>query len=215
MPANTLTAAAATGLRPADLLPGDVGFSSIRGALGAGVLAGQTAIDLAALLRGRPGAVTGWITHAWMVTAVHPDAGQVDLVEAMPSGARQIRAGVERLTAGHAYTRLPLTEAERARVAAAALGMVGTPYGFGQYAAIAALTLAGGETANPGGPLARWVQRRDPATGLPRRAICSQLVDEAYRQAGIPLFTDGRPAAYVTPGALWWRTAQLGDIWVC
>jgi hypothetical protein len=199
-------------LRASDLRPGDIGFASIRGRVGAGVLAGQTAIDLAALLRGRPGTVSGWVTHAFVITAVH-DA--VELVEAMPAGARRTQLTDDRLQAGFAYARLPLGDTQRLAVAEYAQKMVDTPYGFGQYAAITALTLAGGPTASPRGPLARWVQRRDPATGLPRRAICSQLVDEAYRLAGVQLFDDGRPPAYVTPGALFWRAAQLGEIWVC
>lgn len=200
-------------LLPSDLLPGDIGFSSIRGAVGAGVLAGQTAIDLAALLRGFPGQTSGWITHAFIVAGVRPDG--FDVVEAMPSGARLATAGADRVVPGYAYARLSLDGDCRERIAAAARSMVGIPYGFSHYAAIAGLTLAGGTAASPTGVLARRVLRRRPGSGLPRRAICSQICDEAYRLAGVRLFTDGRPAAYVTPGALWWRAAQLGEIWVC
>lgn len=200
-------------LTPGSLLPGDLGFSSIRGTVGAGVLAGQTAIDMAALLRGRPTETSGWITHAFLVVDSGPDEFQ--LVEAMPSGARLTHATHNRLGNGYAYARLPLDGETRQQVAAAARSMVGIPYGFAHYAAIAALTLAGGPTASPTGRLARRVQRRNPHTGLPLRAICSQICDEALRLAGVHLFDDRRPAAYVTPGALWWRAAQLGEIWVC
>jgi hypothetical protein len=194
-----------------ELRLGDIGFASIRGSVGAGVLAGQTGIDLAALLRGRPATTAGWITHAFMVTQT-PGDGTAALVEAMPGGAREVwiedagnGVNAERHGPGFAYVRLPDRRVSLA--AAAARDLVGTPYGFAQYAAIAGLTLLGGDTANPKGILAQYV-RKSPAM------ICSQLVDEAYRRAGIRLFDDGRPPAYVTPGALFWRTAQIGDVCV-
>jgi hypothetical protein len=209
-----------------DMRVGDLGFSSIRGRVGAGVLAGQTAIDLAALLRGRRVENAGWITHAYIVTAVGP--GWAEVVEAMPSGARRVvlsapdGCGIctaeDRIGPGFAYVRLPDDAGPpgwQATAASRALAMVDTPYGFAQYAALASLTLAGGDAANADGPLARYVNRRHRATGLPVQAICSQLADEALRFAGVHLFTDGRPPQYVTPGALWWRAAQLGEACIC
>jgi hypothetical protein len=227
-----------------DLQVGDIGFASIRGRVGAGVLAGQTGIDLAGLLRGKPGTTAGWITHAFMVTSVDDPFGywEAEVVEAMPAGARRItitdQAGgpPERCGPGFAYVRLRDEVAYpgiRNIAGTFAEHMIGTPYGFGQYAAIAGLVLSGGSNANPDGVLARYVSRRHPddffernspvgmntpgaaPLGRPRRAICSQLVDEAYRAAGVQLFDDGRPPAYVTPGALFWRTAQLGDVCIC
>lgn len=203
----------------ADLWPGDIGFTSISGITGAGVLAGQTGIDFAALLRGRPGATAGWITHAFIVTEVA--GGRTTVVEAMPSGAREVTlTGTDRIGPGFAYVRLRYqaqpgvlavppykAAAQNLEAAFKARDMIGIPYGFAQYAAIAGLTLLGGDTANPKGMLARYV-KRSPAM------ICSQLVDEAYRRAGVQLFDDGRPPAYVTPGALFWRAAQLGDVCV-
>jgi hypothetical protein len=227
-----------------DLQAGDIGFTSIRGRVGAGVLAGQTGIDLAALLRGKRAATAGWITHAFIVTRVGrwPGNEQAEIVEAMPAGARNVvlndqAAGPpERCGPGYVYIRLRDEVAYpgiRNIAGTFAEHMIGTPYGFGQYAAIAGLVLSGGSNANPDGVLARYVSRRQPddffeqnspvgvntpgaaPLGRPRRAICSQLVDEAYRAAGVQLFDDGRPPAYVTPGALFWRTAQLGDVCVC
>lgn len=198
---------------PADLLPGDIGFTSIRGRVGAGVLAAQTAIDLIALLRGRRADTAGWITHAYIVTDATGDPVTAHAVEAMPSGARRIPIN-DRVGPGFAYARLPLFTEQRADVAAFAASFVDIPYNFLTYAAIAGLTVMGGDTANPRGRLARYVQRRDE-NGDPVRAICSQLCDEAYRQAGVHLFDDGRPPAYVTPGSLWWRAAQIGAVYVC
>ena len=180
-----------------DLCVGDVGFTSIQGVSGAAVLGGQTAIDVAALLRGRRTETAGWLTHAFLVV----DGGYV---EAMPSGAQMVWPGVgyERIGQGFVYARLPENVLRDAKK------LVGTPYGWAQYAAIAALTLRGGVVAKPTGVLARYVAR-SPAM------ICSQLVDEAYRRAGIHLFADGRPPGYVTPGALFWRLAELGDVCIC
>ncbi|MFI7608911.1 hypothetical protein ACIBTV_27875 [Micromonospora sp. NPDC049366] len=200
-----------------DLEVGDLGFASIKGRVGAGVLAGQTAIDAAALLRGRQVENAGWITHAFMVVAVGP--GWADVVEAMPSGARLVRlTGTDRVGPGYAYVRLYFDAGPvgwQRPAAYAAVEMIGTRYGFAQYAALASLTLTGGNAADAGGWLARYVNRRHESTGLPVQVICSQLVDEALRIAGVHLFTDGRPPQYVTPGALFWRAAQLGEVGVC
>jgi hypothetical protein len=196
---------------PGDLMPGDLGFTSIKGRTGAAVLGAQTAIDLIALLRGRRADTSGWLTHAYVVTG-HRD-GRPWGVEAMPSGARHVPIG-DRIGPGFAYARLPLPPDRRLEVASVAASFVDIPYGFAQYAAIAGLTVLGGDTASPRGLLARYVQRRNEH-GDPCRMICSQLCDEAMRQAKVHLFDDGRPPAYVTPGALWWRCAQLGEIYVC
>lgn len=201
----------------ADLKIGDLGFASIKGQVGAGVLAGQAAIDVAALLRGRRVENAGWITHAYMVATVGD--GWAEVVEAMPAGARRVLLhDTDRTGPGHAYVRLPDHAGPPAwqyTAAAVALEMVGTGYGFAQYLALAALTLGGGNAANAGGLLARYVNRRHPATGLPVQVICSQLVDEALSVAGVHLFDDGRPPQYVTPGALFWRAAQLGEVRAC
>jgi hypothetical protein len=207
-----------------DLQVGDLGFSSITGRVGAGVLAGQTAIDIAALLRSRRVENAGWITHAYIVTEA-PQDGTARIVEAMPSGARAvwiedggIRQNSPRTGPGHAYARLPDSVGPvgwQTTAAHTAEQMVGTRYGFAQYAALAALTLAGGNAASARGPLARYVNRRNAITGLPSSAICSQLADEALRIASVHLFEDGRPPQYVTPGALFWRVAQIGDVCIC
>jgi hypothetical protein len=207
----------------ADLQPGDLGFTSIAGRAGAGVLAGQTAIDVAALLRARRAENAGWITHAYIVTTTgrHLTSGApwAEIVEAVPAGARRVLlTGADRTGHGYAYVRLGGDAGPagwQTRAGAAAGRMVGTPYGWGQYAAIAGLTLSGGAAADACGPLARYVNRRDAGTGLPVQVICSQLADEALRLAGVALFVDGRPPQYVTPGGLFWRAAHLGDVAVC
>src|SRR5690606_6666249 len=183
----------------ADLQVGEIGLSSIKGLVGTCVLTGQAAIDVAALLRGRRAENAGWLTHSYIVTKAEPD-GRVRIVEAMPQGARSVvLVNKDRLTSGFVWVRLPDDAGPpgwQSMAATAATQMVGTPYGWGQYLALAAMTLTG---ARPTGWLARFVGLRHPTTGLPVQVICSQLVDEALRLAGVHVFTDGRPPQYVTP----------------
>lgn len=81
----------------------------------------------------------------------------------------------------------------RAGVAIAlhAKSMIGTPYSFLDYFAIGAVRLR-----LPSKRLRAYVAST-------RHLICSQLADEAYRRAGVELFSDGRPTGQVTPGALY------------
>ncbi len=81
-------------------------------------------------------------------------------------------------------TRL-LAEMERQRpgvgadVAAAALKLLGTPYGFVDIAALGLADL---------GLRQRWLER---VVDRQHALICSQLVDQACLNAGVHLFTDG------------------------
>lgn len=184
-----------------DMRVGDLGFASIRGRAGAAILAGQTALDVANLLRGKRAENAGWITHAYLVVE---HRGGLAAVEAMPSGARLVPlTGRDRCGPGYAYVRLPdLTPWQHRTIAATAVGAVGAPYSFADYAALAALHLG-----LPHALLRSYVTSS-------RRMICSQLVDHALCTAGVHLFRDGRLPQDVTPGALWWRAAQLGDVWI-
>lgn len=185
-----------------DLQVGDVGFASIRGRVGAAILAGQTALDVANLLRGRRAENAGWITHAYLVVE---HRGAPAAVEAMPAGARLVPlTGRHRCGPGYAYARLPgLTPWQVRTAAASAVSAVGTPYSFADYAALTALHLG----------LPHALLRSYVTTS--RRMICSQMCDWALCSAGVHLFTDGRLPQDVTPGALFWRAAQLGSITVC
>lgn len=136
------------------------------------------------------------------------------LVEAMPSGARL----VELLPSWHwtpryAYVRLPEDYPWQANDAAAiARAMVGTPYSFASYGALAAWRF-GVKTDR----LARWINRRKqgpeirregPVPGqqvrpnLPAEAICSVLVDQAWTLAGKQVMPHGTRQQIVTPGGL-------------
>ena len=167
----------------ADLLPGDIGFTTIPGRVGAGVAIGQ------ALLRD-----ACWFTHTWVV------AGSF-LVEAMPGGARTVRLeGADRIGPGFGYIRLPLTEAQRISVTAFVRERIGTPYSFLDYLSIALL--------HAGLPR-RLVAGRVTSS---RHMICSQLVDAALTDAGYHLFADGRLSQDVTPGALFRQAGAQGEV---
>jgi uncharacterized protein YycO len=159
--------------------PGDIGLTSITGFVGGLIRVGQ-------LCNG-----DGWshYEHAFIVL----EDGM--LIEAMPGGA-QIVSLNEYDDRDVLYVRpAGLTDADRKRVCEVARKFEGVEYSFVDYAAIAAHRL---HLPIPG--LRDFVAD----TG---HMICSQLVDRAYAQAGIKLFSDSRWDGWVTPGALYKRLA--------
>jgi len=172
-----------------DLLPGDIGFTTIPGRVGAGVALGQ------ALLRDECR-----FTHTWIVARTGP--GYAFGVEAMPHGARSVVQNEDepRIGPGFGYVRLPLTDDQRSLVHPWVLERIGTPYSFLDYLSIGLLHL---------GLPRRLVAGRVTSS---RHMICSQLVDAALTDAGFHLFDDGRLPQDVTPGALFWRAGALGEV---
>ena len=115
--------------------------------------------------------------------------GGGEIVEAEPGGARRRVRGIESgdlWSTGLWY----LDDETRVNICAAARSFTGTPYGWLDYAALAAHRL---HIPAPG--LRGFIASTDSM-------ICSQLVDAAYQAAGVQLFSDGRWDGYVTPGAL-------------
>lgn len=117
--------------------------------------------------------------------------GDGEFVEASPHGARVATYG---LFDGHVFWSsgiIPLTDTQRADIAAAARSYVGVGYGWLDYLALVAhrfgVNVPGlrGYIADSG------------------HMICSQLVDQCYVDAGVHLFADGRWPGYVTPGDLY------------
>lgn len=199
----------------ADLRPGDIFFGPIGGAVGLGVGLGQAMLG------------EGWsvgplkIRHVGIVVAndLPGERGGKRLVQAMPHGAEEIPLTPERhWTTKCAYVRLPEDYPGQALDAAAIARLMvseGVAYSFASYAALA-LWRWGWETPR----LEAWIDRRGavaqmdswpgtPAEGstirrggrLPREAICSVLVDQAWTLAGKSVMI-GTPKQIVTPGAL-------------
>lgn len=153
--------------------PGDFGLVRVRGALGA-------ALGLGQLLNGD----ASRYAHVFVVV----DNGEI--VEAMPGGARVAPLALYEDRKPICFSDIPLTDEQRRLVVHHARSLVGTPYNFIDYLALALMRLH-----VPIPHLKRFVAD-------PRRMICSQLVDECYRRAGVHLFDDGRPSHDVTPGDL-------------
>lgn len=147
---------------------GDIGLVSIPGGVGWLIRAGQWL----------NGDGFGTYEHAFVRT------GEDTVVQAQPGGAAEVPLDQY---SGVLWLRCP--EEDRQAVADAARVLVGTPYSFADYAAIALHRFHVG-----------WLTRRYVKnTG---HMICSQLADEAARRGGWHLFSDGRLAQDVTPGDL-------------
>lgn len=194
-----------------DLRPGDIMFGPIGGAVGLGVGLGQLILGEGFHL----GSLS--IRHVGIVTeAAHPLGRDLSaelsgggwapplLVQAMPDGAERIPMKPEQhWTDRHAYVRLPEDypgQAEDAATLARLMVQEGVTYSWTSYLALAAWKF-GWRTES----LSRWIDRRkeNPAgVALPREAICSVLVDQAWTLAGKQVMTRETHPQVVTPGAL-------------
>jgi hypothetical protein len=204
-----------------DLRPGMIGFGPLSGAaaaamwgqfiLGEGFTVGRLKVGHVFVITER----STWLPSASPYPVVHA-------VEAMPRGAVETWIS-SRWTPKYAYVQLPEDYAGQAADAAAiARAMVGTPYSFASYAALAAWRFG---ISTP--RLEKWIGRRNPHAfgynrdgseleiGLPAEAICSVLADQAWSLTGKKIFDDGRPHQCVTPGALAGRLLSMpGAQWL-
>jgi hypothetical protein len=112
---------------------------------------------------------------------------------AYPGGARMVPLRKDQLSLDNpdylwSTGKIPLTLGQRGAIVAECMKLKGVPYGFTDYLALA---------------MHRF---HIPFPGLKafigKSMICSQLVDYAYAQCGVHLFTDGRWPGYVTPADL-------------
>jgi cell wall-associated NlpC family hydrolase len=152
--------------------PGDIGLCRISGLTGVAVSAGQRLIGSGS-----------YFTHAF----IYMGAGEV--IQAQPGGAKRVLLaealdGRKRV----AFSDFDLNPAQRSAICAAAERFIGTPYSFLDYLAIAEARIA-------------RIDSLEEFVGETGHMICSQLVDECYRQAGIELFP-GRIPGDVAPGDL-------------
>lgn len=154
-------------------LAGDIGVTRITGAVGFGIRLGQ------------------WLNGSGYANYEHAFVyvGHGLIVEAMPGGARLAR--LDQYPPGTVRWLVPERGALNLRgiaIQRRAYSLVGTPYSFLDYLAIAAVRLR-----LPSKRLRKYVANSG-------HMICSQLADEAWRRAGVQMFNDGRPAGLVTPG---------------
>lgn len=150
--------------------PGDIGITRISGAGGLGIRIGQW-------LNG-----DGFADYEHAFVCTSPGT----IVEAMPNGAREIMDWHK--PSETVYLSCP--PVYRTAVAEAAHSLVGTPYSFADYAALAAHRFH-----IPTPHLKRYIETSG-------HAICSQLADLAAQRGGWHLFSDGRWSGDVTPGDL-------------
>ncbi len=196
----------------ADLTPGTIGFGPLYGPAGKLAMLGEVVCD--------GGFHVGELNvgHVFVVTEQH-SLGPVMAVEAMPNGAREVQIDLDRWTPEYAYVRLPEDYPGQALDAAImARAMIGTPYSFASYAALAAWRF--GWKAPK---LEEWINRRKPAQRidgastlrseerdgaafytrqLPCEAICSVLADQAWALTGKQVMPEGTPHQCVTPSVL-------------
>lgn len=214
---------------PEDLRPGDAMIGPIGGFTG-WVIVGPGHLMLGEVFRvGRFSA-----RHVAIVTeGAYRDSArgglvQPQLVEAMPTGAREVVFDpAKHWTSRHAYVRIPEDYPGQAADAAQVARLMveeGVAYSFASYPALAAWKW--GLKAER---LERWIDRRRPAQfvtwpsgkgslytnegpdrfdeiRLPWEAICSVLVDQAWSLAGKRVM-EGVARQAVTPGAL------AGQLW--
>jgi hypothetical protein len=156
--------------------PGDIGLVAIRGRVGAGIRLGQ------------------WLCGDGYADFEHAfvHVGDGEIVEAMPHGAllsKLSRYDDRAVETGLAWLRCPREYGTE--VARAAREMVGVPYSFLDYGAIALHRFR-----VPAPHLRAYIE----ASG---HQICSQLCDRAAERGGWHLFNDKRWHGYVTPGSLY------------
>lgn len=151
--------------------PGDIGLVRVQGRIGALIRIGQW-------LNG-----DGWTSYEHAFVYVGDDR----IVEAEPGGAVLGYLG-EYADRPIAWLRCP--DGHGPSVADAARDLIGQPYSWLDYAALAAHRL---HIPVPG--LRTFI-------GSQGHLICSQLCDVAASRGGWRIFRDGRWPGYVTPGAL-------------
>lgn len=155
-------------------LPGTFGLSRITGVVGALIGLGQLVIGDGSRY-----------SHAFVIL------DDSTAMEAFPAGAAITPKGYALSRRPLALSwAIPLTDEQRAAIVREARLLEGTKYGFSAYLHLA---LSGVGIRWPW--LINYLQRN-------KRMVCSQLVDEVYRRAGIHLFDDGRAPFDVTPGDL-------------
>jgi len=112
------------------------------------------------------------------------------IVEAEPGGAVRTEMHYDPADVAWSTGRIRVDGPRREAICAAAVGYVGTPYSWLDYAAIAAHRFR------------LWAPGLRAYIASTGHMICSQLADRCCADAGLRLFRDGRWPGYVTPDDL-------------
>lgn len=190
----------------ADLRPGDIMLTSMSGAPARALVYGGQ------LMLGEYVRLGKFVVgHAGVITFAAQPNGYHDpiMVQAMPHGAESVEITAATHWNAHTlFARLPQDYGGQAADAAHhARNMIGIPYSFASYAALAA-----DRWHIPSPRLHAWIDRRDEH-GYPREAICSVLADQAWTLAGKRV-CHGVAQQAVTPGRLTLSLlATPGVIW--
>lgn len=126
-----------------------------------------------------------WCNHAGVI--IDSDG---NTVEAKPQGARRGNVSDYADDRLQIIDLLDATDPRRARIAAIAVELIGTPYGWPDIVSLAMLQYG----------IKLKVFRDRVARS--DRLICSQLTDRAFQLGGVHLFKDGRLDMDVTPADL-------------
>ncbi len=143
-----------------------------------------------------------WSRHAKKLPMGHPTHAFMVLedgviIEAQPGGAVVGRVSQYR-DRPVLYSKLPLSDTQRAAVSRMALTYEGVGYSFLDYLYLALWRFR----IRP-----NWLRDKVRDSG---HMICSQLCDKVLEQVGMNLFTDDRLNQDVTPGDLYKLLAQNG-----
>lgn len=137
-----------------------------------------------------------WMNHAFIYV------GNGHVIEARPGGAGFANVDSYTHPQFHLAWSTDLIEIDdytRDKIVKWAVAQQGVGYNWLDIAALSLHCIGLGTPA--------WARKKIEDDD---RLICSQLVDKAYRLAGVKLFDDGRLPGSVTPGDLWNRLLGLG-----
>lgn len=187
---------------PAEVQPGTIIFGPIHGFIPGvfPVRAGQLLLKAAS-----------WKTRR--ISHVLVAVGHGEAVQAMPHGAELIKLTKEHWTPEYVYVLPEYVPAGRRDsihegrdVAEEARKLIGTPYSFLDYAALAAHQLH-----NRGYVPLKERTKLEQYVASTGHMICSQLADEALSRAGFHVFRDGRLPQDVMPAALYTALLPLAQ----
>jgi hypothetical protein len=168
------------------LQAGDLMFTTIRGIGGKLIALGEKLNDKSVTWE-----IAKKVQHVGMVSTDDSGVCHPKIVEAMPGGAIEVTPDAAYLGPEFIWIRPAYRWHQGQNAGVAAWEYIHTPYSWLDYAAITAHHLH-----IPAPHLDDYIKTS-------KHMICSQLVDQALKDAGFHVFTDKRLSQDVTPAALY------------